>query len=235
MSNRLLTGKGGSGKAKGDPSGWRLPASAFENAVTGLLTDHFEQSAASQSILTAPDVGSAPGIAAAVANLVTKLKTGDRQVLSTILSSVQLGAKSIRIALDPSDVAQTLGVSADAISACLLTFVAPFELRRRGIETRIIAGANLAAPDPTLLRTLAKAHAWVQALREGRSFAEIAKTSGQSDAYIRTRIQLAFLSPSLQAAILAGKQPTELSLESILRRGVPLAWVQQESQFGRFA
>jgi len=49
---------------------------------------------------------------------------------------------------------------------------------------------------------------------------------------IRIRAQLAFLSPRIQAAILDGSQPPDLSLERIVRTGVPLDWSEQERVFG---
>ena len=52
-----------------------------------------------------------------------------------------------------------------------------------------------------------------------------------SDAFIRVRANLAFLSPRIQEAILAGTQPPDLSLERIVRSGIPFDWDQQERKF----
>lgn len=61
---------------------------------------------------------------------------------------------------------------------------------------------------------------------------EIARREGHSESYIRTRTPLAFLAPNFQAVILAGTQPPELSLERILRSGIPLDWSEQSRIFG---
>ncbi len=53
-----------------------------------------------------------------------------------------------------------------------------------------------------------------------------------SDSYIRTRAQRAFLAPSIQATILAGQQPPELTLEKTIRKPIPLDWDQQLVTFG---
>ena len=45
--------------------------------------------------------------------------------------------------------------------------VEPFTLRRRGIETKIIAGETMPAPDPGPQRSLAEAHVWARSLRAG--------------------------------------------------------------------
>jgi hypothetical protein len=100
------------------------------------------------------------------------------------------------------------------------------------VETRIIAGAPEAEPDQVLVQRLAEAHRWVAELRAGLPLLEIARQAGHSGAYLRTRAQLAFLSPRIQAAILEGTQPPGLTLERIVRTGVPLDWAEQARIFG---
>jgi hypothetical protein len=68
--------------------------------------------------------------------------------------------------------------------------------------------------------------------RQGVSLTEIARREGHSESYIRTRAPLAFLSPKIQAAILEGTQPAELSLERLVRAGIPFDWTEQEAKFG---
>jgi hypothetical protein len=69
-------------------------------------------------------------------------------------------------------------------------------------------------------------------LRNGRPIGEIAAGTGHAESYIRTRSQLAFLSPEIQGAILEGRQPTNLTLERIIRKPVPLDWVAQARLYG---
>lgn len=90
----------------------------------------------------------------------------------------------------------------------------------------------LSAPDAVLQRTLAEAHNWARALRAGISLTEIARETGRSEPYIRTRIPLAFLAPKLQAAILDGRQPADLSLAKLVRDGIPMDWADQARLFG---
>ena len=125
-----------------------------------------------------------------------------------------------------------MGVAQSDIATKLLSFTVPFALRRRGVETKIVAAEAKRRPDPTLLRTLAKAHHWTRALRTGRGITEIAKAEGHSESFIRTRAQLAFLSPRLQQAILEGTQPAELTVKSIIRQPVPLDWDAQDRLYG---
>ncbi|MEN9419340.1 MAG: hypothetical protein RI988_2960, partial [Pseudomonadota bacterium] len=104
--------------------------------------------------------------------------------------------------------------------------------KRRGVESRLISGQTEPSPDATLIRLLAKAHRWSREMRQSTSLTEIAQREGHSNSYIRSRAPLACLSPKIQAAILAGTQPPDLSLERIVRSGIPLDWAEQEAKFG---
>jgi hypothetical protein len=128
-------------------------------------------------------------------------------------------------------IAAALEVPKATLSGNLLQISCTFALRRRGVETRIIAGETIPAPDEVLQRTLAEAHIWAQALRRGTPLTEIARKTGRSEPYIRTRIPLAFLAPKLQAAILDGRQPVDLSVAALLRDGIPLDWTEQARLF----
>ena len=65
-----------------------------------------------------------------------------------------------------------------------------------------------------------------------KSLNDIAAATSHSDSYVRTRTQLAFLSPKIQNAILVGSQPPELTLEKIIRKPIPLDWDMQARIYG---
>lgn len=69
-------------------------------------------------------------------------------------------------------------------------------------------------------------------VKSGKTLTEIAKTEGCTEGYVRRLIPLAVLSPKLQEAILAGLQPADLSLASILRADIPLRFEGQDRMFG---
>jgi site-specific DNA recombinase len=137
----------------------------------------------------------------------------------------------MKLQLDPAPIVAALQVPAAALSDRLLRFSCPFALRRRGVETRIIAGEPLPSPDPVLQRTLAEAHLWARDLRTGKSLIDIARKTGRSEPYIRTRIALAFLAPKVQAALLDGRQPTGLSVAKLIRDNIPVDWSVQARMF----
>ena len=114
----------------------------------------------------------------------------------------------------------------------MLAIEAPFALRRRGVEGKIVVGDREPQPDRTLLRALSQAHAWVADLRKGKPLGEVAAETRHSESYIRTRAQLAYLAPAIQCAILDGRQPADLTLERIIRKPLPLDWDAQARLYG---
>ena len=90
----------------------------------------------------------------------------------------------------------------------------------------------MSTPDATLLRILAQAHVWTEQLRTGTPLADVALAAGHSTSYIRTRAPFAFLSPRIQKHILAGTQPSDLTLERLVRSKIPLCWKEQERLLG---
>jgi len=57
---------------------------------------------------------------------------------------------------------------------------------------KIIAGEQTAAPDPTMVRALRNAHAWVGRTRKGSTMKQIANTTSVSESYIARIMPLGF-------------------------------------------
>lgn len=74
--------------------------------------------------------------------------------------------------------------------------------------------------------------AWLDAIKGGKTITDVAAEVGVSPAFVRVRLSLAFLSPGIVAAILAGTQPADLTLERLVREKIPLNWLEQEQRFG---
>lgn len=224
VSNRLLSGS--------DPTGWRLPAGRFEASVAAAIADHIDLSAKRHTLLIAPDIGAGPKLGNSASELTERLRAGETDLLSVIVHEGKIGADQLSITLDPAALADLWKVAPNDLSDAVLTLTVPFEIRRRGVETRIIVGDVMPTPDRTLLRGLAKAHKWTTDLKAGCPISEIARRESVSESFIRTRAQLACLSPRLQRAILDGTQPTDLTLEKLVRSQLPLDWAEQERWLG---
>ncbi|PKP75581.1 MAG: hypothetical protein CVT84_02575 [Alphaproteobacteria bacterium HGW-Alphaproteobacteria-6] len=100
------------------------------------------------------------------------------------------------------------------------------------METRIIAGDPVPAPDATLIRALRNAHRWAAALKSGTTLGRLAAAEKVAERYLARILHLAGLSPRIQAAILDGTQPAELTLERLAKVQLPLDWTAQERLLG---
>jgi hypothetical protein len=223
VSNRLIAG----GR---DPSGWRLPAEALETALRQVIVGHLRSAATGHALLAQPEASGAVDLVRRATALADRVES-DAALLGRVIASGILGTGRLQLDLDPGAIAAALDVPVASLSDRLLRFGCAFALRRRGVETRIIAGETLPAPDEVLQRTLAEAHLWARGLRTGKSLTAIARETGRSEPYIRTRIPLAFLAPKLQAAILDGLQPAHVSVAQLLRDGIPMDWNEQARLF----
>jgi DNA invertase Pin-like site-specific DNA recombinase len=225
VSNRLVSG----GR---DPTGWRLPARKLETIVAEAVADHVAQAATEHRLLASPDLRASPDLLPAARDLAERLRRREPDLLRRILVDGIIAPREIRLTLDSTVLAQALRRPAKDLLPDLTHICAPVHLRRRGVEARLVVGTPVPEPDPVLLRSLADAHRWMAALRAGTPLSEIARLAGHHEVFIRTRGQLAFLSPKLQRAIRDGSIPPELTLRQILRRPIPLDWQEQDRLFG---
>lgn len=83
--------------------------------------------------------------------------------------------------------------------------------------------------DQTLVRALARAEGWKRDLIAGRvgTFVQIAEAERTQVSHIQRQLRLAFLRPTLKAAILRGRTPPWLNLQSIMENDVPILWAAQ--------
>jgi hypothetical protein len=152
--------------------------------------------------------------------------------MSPLIERVELKREGMQITLDlrallPADRFPDGGTN------LRMTRLVPLQMRRRGIETRlVIPGEEVAAPrrDPALLRALARGYQWFAELAAGTaaSTKQIAAREGVSDSYVRHLVPLALLAPSIVESIL-GRQGVCLSAESLkTQTGLPIEWDAQE-------
>src|SRR3984893_11314503 len=114
----------------------------------------------------------------------------------------------------------------------------PTEIKRRGVEMRLIIEGLSAAPrnaDPVLLKEIRRAHRCFEALVSGQvgSVAELATLEEISDRYVSSVLPLAFLAPDIVEAIAAGRQPPDLTAHRLIRAvELPIVWSAQNSCSG---
>jgi len=120
----------------------------------------------------------------------------------------------------------------------VVSIVVPMTLNLRGGIIRLLdpfgrSAAGPRGPDPTLTRGIARAHIWRAQILSGEvgTFAEIATEEGVTEAFVRARLRLAYLSPEMVGGILRGLQPDGLTLEQIIDADFSVVWQAQGQQF----
>ena len=225
VSNGLVSGKP-------RPDAWRLPAKPFEDAVAGVIAEHLAQHAQLRSVsidVSANAMETASQRAEALAKTISR--SGINAVAHCIANGV-IAQNKINIHLDASTIADYLDLEQTNLNPDLFVIKTKFTCRRRGQETKIIAGEAKPQPDKTLVKALRNAHAWAEALKSGTPIKEIAHAHRCSDSYARRVVPLATLSPKLQSAILEGTLPDHITLETFIRSDIRLDWQEQEARFG---
>ena len=140
-----------------------------------------------------------------------------------------LRAKLSRAALAPCEPVH------DDPSRVVLTI--PIRCRLRGGRTWITppvgTGVNrMAKRDPVLIRGLRHAHrlACEMGWRVSNGPADLKNSKAPASAYDRKLCRLAFLAPDIQRLILEGRQPADISLETLLNMAIPASWPEQRRQ-----
>jgi site-specific DNA recombinase len=105
----------------------------------------------------------------------------------------------------------------------------PVRLQFRGGRGGVVEGSPLSRVNLVLVGALRSAHLELNKLHASpfASLATLAAASSPQTAYFRRLTQLAFLAPDLQQAILDGREPGRLTLQTILETDIPLAWSEQ--------
>jgi len=128
-------------------------------------------------------------------------------------------------------------LSSKSHAPLIMSRFVPLQLKRRGVELRLVIGGESAPVprcDPALLKAVARGFRWFNELVSGnaRSAAAIARREGMRKQYVGRLLPLAFLAPPIMEAIVRGVQPPELNIEALTRIDLPLEWAIQKQMLG---
>ena len=121
------------------------------------------------------------------------------------------------------------------------TVMVPFTIHKRGGRKLVITPDGVAAApaprarvDSALLKALARGFRWRKLLETGdfSTIAEIADAENINPSYVSRVLRMTLLAPEIVEAILARRQPEELTLAKAMRP-LPLEWKRQN--FTRFS
>ncbi len=235
VSKRLVTGE-----SRDTEKTWRVSAPDIERAVCAaagkLLGDH---GAVAQALKESGIDGyRLPSVLesarAWVESLASKSESGS--TLAQLTDRIDLKSNGIRVVLKLPIPAgqQDDGTTPEHLA---LTRFVPMQMKRRGIEMRLVLEGDSAPShvDLPLLKAIARARRWSQDPLCGRvrSVGELAKREGLDRRSVRRLLRLGFLSPRIVEAIVEGRQPPDLTVIGLTRRiDLPLLWSAQEQALG---
>ena len=127
----------------------------------------------------------------------------------------------------PEAVAETLSLDPETIDPITLHITAPFQQRKRGVETKFLLADAPASRDDTLIRNIALAHRWLERIKAGETFGDIATSGNTSKRRVQHMIDLAFLAPDIVRDVLDGKQPLGFTSDWCKARILPSDWQDQ--------
>lgn len=155
---------------------------------------------------------------------ITKISLFDGEIVVSV--PAKLG-RTIRRHLEDGE-----AIDPHAVDPLLIELRLPAALRARSSHGKIRPGTLIAGRrDPVLIKALRTAHAMVAMSRIGAPLIETVP----GPRYQRRLLRLAFLSPTIQRAILAGGQPAGLRLEDLVRGTMPTNWDEQQKWLERLA
>ena len=111
----------------------------------------------------------------------------------------------------------------------------PMQIKRRGGRKEIIvpegledAGSPASPVQESLVVALARAHAWRDLIESGRysNVTALASALDVDRAYVRRMVRLTLLAPDIVEAILQGREPSGMSLATLVRP-MSVVWAEQ--------
>jgi hypothetical protein len=231
------------------PAGRRLPAAEIEqlviNRIRLLLGDGISMLAAiSARVSEAAEQKRLLERAAALATTWPELApTRSRLMLLAMVARVEVHAERVDIHVRTSQVTGILlgqePASIVAEETGLVVLSVPARLRRTGMETRMIVDgldpyAVASKPDPSLVKLIVKAQRLHDRLVQGgASIRSIAGGERLTGSYFTRLLRLSYLAPDITRAILAGRQPPDLTAAKLLRASrLPIDWAAQRTVLG---
>ena len=209
--------------------GWRVPAQQLEDLVARIAQEELKNESALAEILNNAAVAPhlIPGALKAANDIALQIAIESRpaDLFHECVQRVDLSPNGITVTLSLASIVSTV----EGTAPLTITHTVPLEIKRRGIEMRLVMSPHNLAPtriDPTLVKTIARAYCWFNDLATGQaaSITEIAQREGVGKSYVGDILKLAFLPPILVEQIVAGKQPANMVTDQLIKKPLLLNW-----------
>ncbi len=151
--------------------------------------------------------------------------------LFKLIECVDIAPGDLCVHLDGTRFAELLSIKQDALDQSSMVIASTFQLRKRGVETKLIFADEAIGVDDRLVRNIAKAHQWFEQIKSGKTLSEIARAEQTSNRRLQQMIELAFLAPDILRNILDGRQPLGFTSDWCMRHTLPADWNEQRELF----
>ena len=154
--------------------------------------------------------------------------------LPRLVEQVQVLQSGIAITCSTVAVGEALEVDRQPGAPATIELVSTARITRLGRATRLVHDNGIVAgqhADHSLVGLIVKARRWWSVLREGEiSMTELARREGVTSSYVCRVMRVAFLSPAVVKAILAGRQRASTNVELLRSESaVPPSWWAQSA------
>lgn len=216
--------------------GWRIPSKELEGAVIAKLAGSLDQPLDLLDQLGAElDADTLAATMSRAAELAKAVRTKRASNIRPLVERVNIASDHLTISLD-----RNAGLSALGLKSCKdtgnPTLTVDARLTRAGHSFLLIeANGRRGAPkaDETLVQLVLRARAWWEEVTSGgMTIAELARSKDINSSFVSRTVRLAFLSPKIVEAILAGTQPAHLSAQKLRNTEIPLCWSDQHELLG---
>ena len=218
----------------------KLPAHEIETLVIEEVVSLLEDQSTLVTILPGtcnPDLQAGLKQASHIARELKSMPR--RDILLRILNRVVVGRDQIDLYIDCGGIHALISECEELHEANEAPHVVsrPFQIKRSGHGKRIVLGqqndAKSTKADPSLLRSITRAHIWFNDLRAGLSYKDIAIRDAIDQRLVARTIRLAFLAPDITEAILKGREPRQMTAKRLTGiRTLPADWQAQRALLG---
>lgn len=210
-----------------DATGWRLPATQVEEAVASAISGALKNATPANS----SDIGTIERVTQTLAYMTSgKERWPD---LLDLASRIRITPGALEIELHRDKLASIFESSVKELPIGLASLSAPFQRRRRGIETKLVYGYAPPKVDTVLLGRVARGYAWWNEIKSRKAtFKEIVKREKLSRRFVAIHLDLAFLAPSIVASIVEGQQPAFLTAQTLRNAKISDLWSDQNGIAG---
>ena len=161
----------------------------LEQTVVHLIRQHVDATTFSASLIHTPTMQELASVRRFLDGLCSGSNDDSASAapLLRLIRRVDISPGSVSILLDRNAFAACLSMGPDRIREDALRILAPFRLRRRGVETKLVLGNPTKSVDRTLLRNIANALSWLDRIKADKTYEEIAT----EDAFPTDRVRKA--------------------------------------------